>query len=179
MNGSLPWNIPEDTSYFREITRDKVVVTGRVSFEETCDQSHLSHSRWKILISNTVGNEWKENSGSRTKVCTSFDEAMDIAYQLAITDGRNDTEDIDCWIVGGERLFEEAFRHPSIHELRLTRVKVNIDEQHHQTIAKFPATYRWDYRFKEIEQREGNESETEIPRGLRYSFHVYQCFRPR
>jgi len=179
VNGRIPWNIPEDTSYFRDVTRGKVVITGRVSFEETSDQSHLSHARWTVLISRTSHDRLKENVGSKIKLCRSFDEAIDIAYDLAIADGRNGSEDIDCWIVGGEHVFEEAFRHRSIHELRLTRINANIDKHQQGAAAKFPATYRWDYRFKEINQWEGTESGTTIPCDLRYSFHVYQCFRPR
>jgi dihydrofolate reductase len=179
VNGKIPWNLPEDTSYYREVTRGKVVITGRVSFEETCDQSHLSHARWTVLISRTSHCRGEDTLGGKIKVCRSFDEAIDIANDLAITDGRDCSEDIDCWIVGGERVFEEAFRHPALHELRLTRIKVYVDDHQQGPVAKFPATYRWDYRFKEINKWEGTESGTAVQGDLRYSFHVYQCFRPR
>lgn len=177
-NGKLPWDIPEDIRYFREVTKDKVVVTGRVSFEDTDDQSHLSQTRWNILISNSVNPDSKKLLGNKTKVARSFDEAMDIARHLASLDSRDDTNNIDCWVVGGERIFEEALRHPAIHELRLTRADIHVDERH-ETIAKFPAKYRWDYRFKEIRQWEGEESGSDNSGRLRYLFHIYQCFRQR
>jgi len=182
LNGDIPWKIPEDSHYFKELTRDKVIVLGSISFNETGDQSHLSHARWKILVSTTT--QQKDVASTRTKIARSFAEAMDIAKQLEDIDGRESDSDIDCWVVGGERLFEEALRHPAIHEVRLTRVDVEVQppepgEGEQPGIARFPASYRWDYRFKETQRWEGKESGKDSSRGLHYTFHVYQCFRLR
>ena len=64
------------------------------------------------------------------------------------------SDNIQCWVAGGERLYEEALKHKSALELHLSVVDVEIDltsiaVKH---VARFPAKYRWDHNYEHISE---------------------------
>jgi dihydrofolate reductase len=226
VNGQLPWRIPPDYQYFRDVTRHKIIIIGRISFEESPTQSHLNHARHVIVVSPSYYNSnchaknvIIENSQVNVHIAISLNDALSKAHELLLPQqasdvsgvdsqtiitqhqSRSKSDDtpasaysqfgpptlIDCWIAGGEKIFEQALIHPSIHEMRLTHVDLDVDEQgltaeESQSIAKFPAPYRWDYRFKEIATWKGDGTgicKATKKNDVEYSFHVYECFRPR
>mmetsp|Transcript_40831 Transcript_40831/g.59969 ORF Transcript_40831/g.59969 Transcript_40831/m.59969 type:complete len:172 (+) Transcript_40831:335-850(+) len=163
---------------------------GRTSFEDAECATHLSHVRWKILISTTASlADYDDGVVTNLKIARSFGEALGIARQLAEEDGREGgliTEEevteksessstavsaLDCWVAGGGRIYEEALRHDSAEELYLTRVDTHIDTDTATTITRFPLAYRWDNNFVEVTNWEGDESTGDK---LRYVVHVYQ-----
>jgi len=184
LDGQLPWRIKEDVDYFKEITANKVLVLGRISFEESSNQAHLQHCRHIVVVSKTMtAAAAAANAGHNVHVTKSFDEALQLAHTLTADSKNNhDHSTIDCWIGGGQLLFEQALLHPSAFEVHLTKVNVDINELAYKHLAKFPAEYRWDYRFKKVSSWPGSGLGTCKLTGksnLEYSFNVYECFRPR
>ncbi|KAL7576652.1 hypothetical protein ACA910_005585 [Epithemia clementina (nom. ined.)] len=62
-------------------------------------------------------------------------------------------DQIDCWVAGGEKLYQEALQHPMAQFLHLTIFDqaVPVDELSSSTaatVARFPAKYRWDHKFR-------------------------------
>ena len=81
-----------------------------------------------------------------------------------------------CWVAGGEQLFEEALKHPSAKELHLSTINANIDVQNFpiDSVAKFPAKYRWDHNYKPVFSEEYDA--LSLPKRDEPTFS-YQVFR--
>ena len=166
INGSLPWNLPKDRKMFVNLTRNKVLIIGRHTFNERPTKSHISHVRHCIVVSNTI----KEENMEGISVVPSFTDALKKAFELQRIES---TESLDCWIGGGQRIYEEAIRHPSAYRLHLTLVKtqVTMTADNSKRLAQFPPKYRWDTKFKKV-----NDSEVEDPNAddnLQYNFLEY------
>ena len=151
VNGKLPWNIPEDRKHFVDLTRDKVLIMGRLTYEEEQSKSHISHSEHNIVVSTTL----EPSSEPNVTIARSFPEALHLAKHYAETNINNPSpEKLKCWIVGGERIYNEALKHPSAKELHLTVVDTDIDTAKYDSsnikVANFPAKCRWDRKFDEI-----------------------------
>jgi dihydrofolate reductase len=86
-------------------------------------------------------------------------------------------ETFECWIVGGERIYDEALKHPSAQELHLTIVDTDIDTAEYgptnTRVAMFPAKYRWDRNFDEI-SRSSHESMDRDGNTLNYTHVLYR-----
>ena len=90
-NGTLPWNIPEDMTNFRNLTLHNTVVMGRKTFESI---GHPLPDRYNIVISNTINISTDECISVR-----SFKEAVN----------RSITKDI--YIIGGHSIYKQALEY--------------------------------------------------------------------
>lgn len=139
VNGRLPWNsIPEDTNHFVNLTRNKILITGRKSFEEGDDTSpSLKQIRMCIVVSRTMLESVHSDSGPIVMVARSFDEALEMASHEA-AENDNSNGEIQCWIGGGERIYEEALQHQNATEVQLTCVDMTVDTTGNDAVACFP-----------------------------------------
>lgn len=159
VNGKLPWNLPEDRKYFVDLTRDKVLIMGRRTYEEEPTKSHICHAANNIVVSSTME---QSSNDDGIEIARSFPEALHLAKTLTKEDQTNDA--LECWVVGGERIFIEALNHASAKELHLTIVDMDVDvskwtnKDLNTKVALFPAKYRWDRHFDAVER---TSSETE------------------
>lgn len=155
VNGKLPWNLPEDRKNFVNLTRDRVLIMGRRTYEERPNKSHICHAAHNIVISNTMDDD--ESHDAKITVVRSFPEALHLAKNLVNNSEENDGT-LECWIVGGERIYNEALSHPSAFELHLTIVDMDVDvskltnDNLNTDVALFPPKYRWDRHFKEVQR---------------------------
>ena len=53
-NGSLPWNIPEDMKRFKEITRSKIVIMGRKTWESIPEKFRPLPHRLNVVITRQI-----------------------------------------------------------------------------------------------------------------------------
>jgi dihydrofolate reductase len=187
VDGRIPWNLPEDRVFFKDLTADKILVIGRKTFEEESNQCHISHVAQTIVVSRTLQSDDIDTSWQNSiHIARSFPEALHLANQLvedsataSLQDSKeDDDEDIHCWVAGGERLYNEAVLHPSARCLHLTVVDKNLDTVDSDEIARFPAKYRWDNKFKPI----SNQQEKVADRGdvgLKFEHIVFERIRGR
>lgn len=154
-NGSLPWCLPTDRKYFVACTSHKTVILGRKTYMEQNDLSHISHTKNIIIVSNTMQNEHvrqfptSDDSTPSQHLSKSLDEAILLAKDLHESD-TDSSNQIKCWIIGGERLYEEGLRNMHTFELRLTTVHCRFPfDLRNESIAFFPAEYRYDHTFRE------------------------------
>jgi dihydrofolate reductase len=194
-NGKLPWDIPEDRQYFMDVTRDKVMIIGRNTFFERSDFSHLRHLRHVIVVSSSLKETCHDNSEEEklwienglqndVRIARNFEEALIIGKECENLRKESKSGDqnmelsgdeIDCWVGGGQLLYEQAVRHPKATYLRLTVVhkETNIEGlKRSDQVAFFPAKYRWDNRFKEILDKKRSVSDDKVD--LHYTFHEYK-----
>ena len=162
VNGSLPWNIPQDRDRFVNLTRNKILIVGRKTFsDEDKSGAHIKHARVCIVISRTMDKEdimnkdgsRDDTTGPQIILARSFDEALDMSSGMLVPAGNNQTistDDIDIWVAGGERIYREALQHNNAKEVQLTLVNMSVDpvESKGATIAYFPLEYL--ERFQEV-----------------------------
>jgi dihydrofolate reductase len=165
LRGKLPWNLPADRQAFKALTKDRIIILGRKTFEEEPNQCHIQHTAKCIVVSKSLSTDV---TTEQLKLARSFPEALDIARLLAedisvrLTKASAlDVSSILCWVVGGERIFHEALLHPSCVSLHLTQVDTEVDLTDEngvpypvQDLALFPEKYRWENKFKEIARTE-------------------------
>lgn len=166
VQGRVPWNVPSDRQYFKDLTSNKTVIMGRKTYLDTPDELNIRHVRRCIVVSKT----FPEDIGSdKVHVARSFPEALHLAKQLEDTAHVQSDDAIDCWVCGGERLYLEALHHKSAAELHLTVLDktievVPLENGQSPEVAFFPAKYRWDRLFVEVSRRhELNNSASDIP----------------
>jgi len=173
VNGQLPWNLPQDRKYFVDLTRDKILIMGRRTYEEQPTKSHICHAAKNIVVSRTLD----ESHDPDIEVVRSFPEALHLAKVRVKESQKEDS--LECWIVGGERIYSEALNHPSARELHLTIVDMEVDisagtnEDLNTKVALFPAKYRWDRHFDEVE-RSSHEIAVGDGNPLKYSHVLYK-----
>ena len=158
-------NIPKDRLHFKALTSEKVLIVGRHTFFETDDFAHLRHLRHVIVVSTTLDEDVIMKVGKRIQpvkvhLARSFDESLCLAKSLEKPKNVESKEtshgdpmeeiDIDCWIGGGQRLYEHAIRHVAANEIYLTLLDENSIRAGVATTSFFPAKYRWDNIFFEV-----------------------------
>ena len=163
VDGSLPWNIPQDRNHFVNLTRNKILIVGRKTFsDEDKSGAHIKHARVCIVISRTMdkaeiwnkGGSRDDTTGPQIMLARSFDEALDMSSGMLLPAGNNQTistdESIDIWVAGGERIYGEALQHNNAKEIQLTHVNISVDPVGSKgaTIAYFPLEYL--ERFQEV-----------------------------
>jgi dihydrofolate reductase len=177
VNGKLPWNIPEDRKQFKELTRDRVLIIGRKTLEEESNLCHISHTAKCIVISKTLKEDQIDStlvkSDTEIRVVPSFREALHLARELVEEiKSSNGADAINCWVAGGEIVFNAAVIHPSARTIHLTVVDVDIDTSSSETteLARFPPKYHWDIRFK---QKSAQEMTCGAEKPIKFTHYVF------
>jgi dihydrofolate reductase len=169
-DGKVPWSIPHDRQYFHELTKGKLIVLGKNTYHDTPNEKNISHARKCWVLSTTHGSS---QMGS-ARVVKSLTEALnEMSLDVREThrckeldsESKEDcnapfqaSDGLECWVCGGERVYEEALNHPSAYELHLTVLDIELDttsdlEGSMKQAARFPAKYRWDKYFTEVSRR--------------------------
>ena len=104
----LPWCLPTDMKYFKNVTWGMPVVMGRKSFEALGEPLR---GRTNIVV--TRNKNWKADG---VQTVQSIDQAITLSAQ---TDAK------EIFIIGGGEIFEAAL--PSADRIYLTRVHENFE----------------------------------------------------
>ncbi len=116
-NGEIPWYISEDLKFFKEMTigdgkKQNVVIMGRLTWESLPKKFRPLKNRLNLIISS-------QKIEDHDLVFGTLDEALDYV------DIRQDIGKI--FVVGGQRLYEEAIYHRYADLLYLTHVDKEYD----------------------------------------------------
>jgi dihydrofolate reductase len=111
--GGLPWHISSDLKRFKEITMGKPVVMGRKTWESL--PLKPLPGRLNLVLSRD-----ESFTARGAVVCTTLDEAVEIARETAEEDGVG-----EICVIGGVALFEKAL--PRAKQLYLTEVEATPD----------------------------------------------------
>ena len=103
----LPWRIPEELQYFKQMT----------SFNENLKQNVVIMGRntWESLGKKPLPN--RHNLIVSKDYLPSFDCALREAEKF----------DSKIWVIGGAKLYEEAVEHPLLDKLYLTKINKNYE----------------------------------------------------
>merc|ERR1719217_1499992 len=111
--GDLPWRLPGDLKYFKEVTTRgglNAVVMGTKTWDSIPDKFRPLSGRTNIILSST-------------RTAADFPEgvlvAKSVADAVALVEARAEKE---IFVIGGEAAFREAMTLPQLCRIYLTRV---------------------------------------------------------
>ncbi len=146
VNNQLPWNLPEDLKYFKQMTKNKILIMGRKTFDSL--PGHLPN-RYHIVISRSeiVCDE------PDLIFVTSIDQAIQKAKSLI---GKPWGEEV--MIVGGSEIYKQTL--PMTDRIYLTVINKNFEGDAH-----FPEFDESKYKI--------TTSKPEKPSDVEFEFRVY------
>ena len=112
INNKLPWHLPEDLRYFKQVTMGKPIIMGRNTYESI---GRPLPGRTNIVI--TRQNHYAPEG---VRVVNSLDEAVELAESIALINGID-----EAMVIGGAQIYEQALA--SAHRLYLTEVDAEIE----------------------------------------------------
>lgn len=193
VNGRIPWKLPDDRQYYKELTRGCVLILGRQTFHENLKLAHIAHASHAVVLSRTLQDSDLPRLTSTSNreltsitIARSFPEALNVARQLVHKSKKGSTNmnintasrNLDCWVVGGEGVYHEALLHPSADQLHLTVVEIDVEDHKGgdvESVAHFPAKYRWDNKFQLV----SSEAKTDPTSDLWYRIDVFRRLKGR
>ena len=145
-NGGLLADLPTDMKYFREHTRDKVVVMGRRTLESLPGKKGLPKRVNFVLTSNP------DFEAERCTVVHSEDELWEAVSEY---------EPDDVFLIGGATLYNRFYKY--CDKLYVTKIDADLDAD------TFIVDFDKDPDFEII-----SESEPVTENGLTYRFVIYK-----
>lgn len=109
INNTLPWHLPEDLRYFKQVTMGKPIIMGRKTYESI---GRPLPGRTNIVISHNKNLSLPES----VLVAASADEALALAAATGVA---------EAMIIGGEQVYQLFMARAN--RLYLTEVKANIE----------------------------------------------------
>ncbi|MCK5880935.1 MAG: dihydrofolate reductase [Sinobacterium sp.] len=113
INNKLPWHLPEDLKYFKQVTMGKPIVMGRKTFESI---GRPLPGRTNIVISRNK--TWPAPEG--VKLVANIEDAIALAESIAVNDGTT-----ELMVIGGAQIYAAAFERADT--LYLTKVHGDVE----------------------------------------------------
>ena len=112
-NNALPWYLPEDLRYFKQVTMGKPIIMGRKTWESI---GRALPGRTNIVISRNGQLVVPEG----VRVVTSLDEALRLAENICIINGGD-----EAIVMGGSEIYALAL--PRADRLYMTQVHADVE----------------------------------------------------
>ena len=106
---AIPWHLPEDLAFFRELTMGHPVVMGRRTWDSIPDRFRPLPGRRNVVVSRNA--VWAAEGAERA---ASLEEALRLLGDTA-----------EVFVIGGAEIFAAAL--PLADELVLTEVGLDVD----------------------------------------------------
>lgn len=148
INNKLPWYLPNDLKYFKQVTMGKPIIMGRKTFESI---GKPLQGRANIVI--TRNKDWLVEG---VKVAHSLEQAYALAEAIGEIDGQS-----ELMIIGGDQIYQSSLS--EVDRIYLTKVHANVEGD-----AWFPEV-SWD-QWNEVAREDFS---AEGPNPYDYSFVVY------
>jgi len=112
INNNLPWHLPEDLRYFKQVTMGKPIIMGRKTFDSI---GRPLPGRTNIVITRD-GSYQPEG----VKVVNSLEAARELAENICTIDGCD-----EAMVIGGAQIYEQALS--LADRLYLTQVHADVN----------------------------------------------------
>ena len=89
----IPWNLPQDMKYFREKTKDHIVIMGKTTFE-SMDSKPLKN-RINIVLTHK-----KENTSKDVHFCNDLPECLSLCSELVEKGAES-----EVFVIGGAKIY--------------------------------------------------------------------------
>lgn len=152
IENKLPWYLPNDLKYFKQVTMGKTIIMGRKTYESI---GKPLPGRINIVITRQV-DYLPPNANDSVKVVASLADAQALAESLALINGQT-----EAMIIGGAEIYTQALA--LVERMYLTEVHADVEGD-----AFFPEFDRaaWQEQVREDFVAEGGNP-------CDYSFVVY------
>lgn len=166
LDNTMPWHLPNDLKYFKQVTMSKPIIMGRKTFESI---GRPLPGRTNIVITRQ-----QDYQAEGIVVVNSLQEALDKAEEISLVDGYD-----EVMVIGGAEIYQQALLQADC--LYITHIHASIEGD-----AFFPnlnwedwqEVKREDHAADPIEIRAGIETGAEAKAKKHnpydYSFVVYQ-----
>ncbi|MBB09985.1 MULTISPECIES: dihydrofolate reductase [unclassified Alcanivorax] len=148
-NNKLPWYLPNDLKYFKQVTFGKPVIMGRKTWDSL---GKPLPGRTNIVITRQA-----DFQAEGAKVVATLDEAVTLAENVAFIEGQD-----EAVVMGGAEIYALAL--PQADRLYLTEVHAEVDGD-----TWFP-----EYDTSEWKEIGREDFPAEGPNPYDYSFVVYE-----
>lgn len=148
VNNQLPWYLPNDLKYFKQVTMGKPILMGRKTFESI---KKPLPGRTNIVI--TRSQDW---SAEGVKVVHSLEQAFDLGESICEIDGQS-----EVMIIGGDQIYQTSLA--DVDRIYLTKVHAEVKGD-----AYFP-----EVDWSEWQEVGREDFEAEGPNPYDYSFIVF------
>ncbi|MGB1922469.1 dihydrofolate reductase [uncultured Alcanivorax sp.] len=148
-NNKLPWYLPNDLKYFKQVTFGKPVIMGRKTWDSL---GKPLPGRTNIVITRQT-----DFQAEGAKVVATLDEAVTLAENVAFIEGQD-----EAVVMGGAEIYALAL--PKTDRLYLTEVHAEVDGD-----TWFP-----EYDTSEWKEIGREDFPAEGPNPYDYSFVVYE-----
>ena len=145
----LPWYLPGDLKYFKQVTMGKPVIMGRKTYESI---GKPLPGRLNVVITRDTTYQLEA-----AKVVHSLAEAIELSESQAFIDGVE-----EAMVIGGEQIYAQAL--PLVERLYVTQVHADVEGD-----AFFPELLLSDWA-----ELGRDDFKAEGPNPYDYSFVVYQ-----
>ena len=145
----LPWYLPGDLKYFKQVTMGKPVIMGRKTYESI---GKPLPGRLNVVITRDPAYQVEG-----AKVVHSLAEAIELSESQAFIDGVE-----EAMVIGGEQIYAQAL--PLAERLYITQVHAEVEGD-----AMFPELVLSDW-----DEVGRDDFKAEGPNPYDYSFVVYQ-----
>lgn len=152
-DNKLPWYLPNDLKYFKQVTLGKPVIMGRKTYESI---GKPLPGRTNIIITRQADYQ-PAGATDSVKVVSSLDDARELAENITLIDGQQ-----EAMIIGGAEIYTLAL--PLVDRMYLTEVHAEVEGD-----AYFPEFERHGWH-----QVAGEDFQAEGPNPYNYSFNVYE-----
>ncbi len=146
-DGQIPWHLPQDLRWFKQLTSGHVVIMGRKTYESI---GKPLPNRVNIVVSSTFA-----TSAEDVWTVNSFEKALEVAA---------DWPDKDIDIIGGEKIYQAALDSGKVDMIHITLVNTVIENGD----AFFPFTPPDKWKLVEY-----GDIETDEKAGLEYVWLEY------
>lgn len=162
LDNTMPWHLPNDLKYFKQVTMSKPIIMGRKTFESI---GRPLPGRTNIVITRQ-----QDYQAKGIVVVNSLQEALDKAEEISLVDGHD-----EVMVIGGAEIYQQALLQADY--LYITHIHAEIEGD-----AFFPnlnwkdwqEVKREDHVADPVEARAGIEAEAKKHNPYDYSFVVYQ-----
>lgn len=109
-DGGMPWNLPEDMAYFKEVTLGLPVVMGRRTWESFPQRFRPLPGRENVVVTRDASYD-----APGAALAPSLEAGIAAALESAQ----------DAWIIGGASIYAEAM--PILDELWVTEIDIDAE----------------------------------------------------
>ena len=152
-NNNLPWYLPNDLKYFKQVTLGKPIIMGRKTYDSI---GKPLPGRTNIVITRQADYQ-PANANDSVRVVSSLEAARDLAEQILLINGQD-----EAMIIGGAEIYALAL--PLVDRMYITEVHADVEGD-----AFFP-----EYNAEEWQDVAREDFNAEGPNPYDYSFVVYQ-----
>lgn len=153
VNNDLPWSIPEDMKFFRDMTKGHVMIMGRKTFD-TFGGKPLPN-RFHIVITRNPDFKFEDPT---VEVVSDIKSALELAHMLTTKYQKKFGDEV--FVIGGGEIYKQSLD-------LLDRIYLTVIEKEFQGQAHFPEFSEDDFALTDKKDRVDPASQ--IP----FSFRTY------